>query len=276
MEHKFASDCHTHSNCSFDGRDSMEALCERAMELGLRYYTATDHCECNKYEEALGHESGYCQVARRAWAEMENCARRFPDLRFLKGIELGQPLQDLSAAEDAVAGRDYDFILGSLHNVAGEEDFYTLGHSGAEKARVESLVSKYYREMWEMTEWGSFDSLAHITYPLRYFPADGYRPDISLHRQEIEEVLKSLIRKEKALEMNTSRLGKPDGPQLPDLEIFTRYRELGGRLVTLGSDAHCAKDLAQGIDLGMELLRKAGFSEYAVFVKREPVLLPLE
>ena len=50
MKHRYASDCHSHSDCSFDGRSSMNAMCERALELGLFYYTVSDHCECNEYK----------------------------------------------------------------------------------------------------------------------------------------------------------------------------------------------------------------------------------
>ncbi len=276
MKHRFACDCHSHSNCSFDGRSDMAALCQRAVELGLYYYTVSDHCECNEYKYTGYREIGYRGVVRKAWAEMERCKEQFPKLRFCKGIELGQPLQNLSAARDALSGRDYDFVIGSLHNVAGQRDFYHLGQEGAGPERVESLLSQYFQEILEMIGWGNFDTLAHITYPLRYLPADAELPGFSGHREEVDQVLKALIRADKALELNTSRLGKPGAPKLPDFEIFCRYRELGGRLATLGSDAHCADDLAQGIDLGMELLQEAGFTEFTVFVGRRPVMLPLE
>lgn len=281
MKHRFASDCHSHSTCSLDGRSPMEAMCERALELGLYYYTVSDHCECNRYEfdeeeYALGHETGYRQVVRKAWAEMDQCARRFPGLRLCRGIELGQPMQDLSAAEDALDGRDYDFVIGSLHNVSGERDFYHLGEEKPCPERWDSLFSQYFREISEMIQWGKFDTLAHITYPLRYLSAPGQAPSFASHQEELDAVLAALAQSGKALEMNTSRLLRPGAPKLPDLEIFTRYRELGGKLVTLGADAHCTEDLAQGIDLGMEILKEAGFTEFAVFVGREPVLLPLD
>lgn len=276
MEHRFASDCHTHSNCSFDGRSPMEEMCRRAGELGLFRYTVSDHCECNKYEEAPRHESGYRQVAARAWAQMEECRQRFPGLKLLRGIELGQPLQALSAAEDALSGREYDFVIGSVHNVAGEKDFYYLGRHGLPPERWDALLTQYFREIEEMARWGGFDSLAHITYPLRYIPAGEGGPDFSSHREELEAALTALIRAGKALEMNTSRLTKRDAPAMPELEVFTLYRSLGGKLVTLGSDAHCAEDLAQGIDAGMELLKRAGFTEFAVYENRQPCLLPLE
>jgi len=275
MKHRFASDCHSHSTCSFDGRSSMEAMCERALELGLYYYTVSDHCECNEYD-CSHHESGYRDVVRKAWAEMERCSQRFPGLRFCKGIELGQPLQDLSAAEDALDGRDYDFVIGSLHNLAGGEDFYYLGQEEPRPEQWDGLFSQYFREISEMIEWGKFDTLAHITYPLRYLSAPGQAPSFAGHQEELDAVLSALARADKALEMNTSRLLRPGAPKLPDLEVFTRYRELGGKLVTLGADAHCTENLAQGIDLGMEILKEAGFIEFAVFVGRKPVLLPLE
>lgn len=281
MKHRFASDCHSHSNCSLDGRSPMEAMCERALELGLYYYTVSDHCECNRYEfdekeYALGHETGYRQVVRKAWAEMEQCAQRFPGLRLCKGVELGQPLQNLPAAEDALDGRDYDFVIGSLHNVSGEQDFYHLGKEEPCPERWDSLFSQYFREISEMIQWGRFDTLAHITYPLRYLSAPGQAPSFASHQEELDAVLSALARSDKALEMNTSRLLRPGAPKLPGLEIFTRYRELGGKLVTLGADAHCTEDLAQGIDLGMEILQEAGFAEFAVFVGRKPVMLPLQ
>lgn len=275
MEHRFASDCHTHSNCSFDGESSMEDMCRRAEELGLYYYTVSDHCECNKWEEAPGHETGYREVAAKAWAQMEECRQRHPALRFLKGVELGQPLQDPAAAEEALRGRDYDFVIGSVHNVAGERDFYHMGQGKLPPERWGEMFSRYFQEILDMIRWGGFDSLAHVTYPLRYLSAPGEAPSFAPWREELEEVLSALAKADKALEMNTSRLARKGAPRLPDLEVLTAFRQLGGKLVTLGSDAHRTEDLAQGIDQGMEILKQAGFQEFAVFVKREPVLLPL-
>ena len=100
--------------------------------------------------------------------------------------------------------------------------------------------------------------------------------DLSKHRERIDAIFQALIGKGKALELNTSGLRQKIGRTLPDLPLLRRYRELGGRLVTLGSDAHRTEDLAKGIDGGMELLKEAGFGEFALYVKRQPVLLPLE
>ena len=127
-----------------------------------------------------------------------------------------------------------------------------------------------------MISWGGFDSLAHITYPLRYLSLPGSTPSFAGHMEQVKAIFSELIRGEKALELNTSRLLRQDVPRLPDPELFALYHEMGGRLVTLGADAHCTEDLAQGIDEGMELLKQAGFTEFAVYQNRTPVMLPLE
>ena len=76
--------------------------------------------------------------------------------------------------------------------------------------------------------------------------------------------------------VNNSGLRQKLGEAMPNLCLLKRYHELGGRLVTLGSDAHCTEDLGRGIDVGMELLKAAGFTEFAIYEKRRPVMLPLE
>ena len=270
MEHRFACDCHNHSHCSPDGDHSVEAMGARAGELGLYAWTLTDHCECQNWT------GRYRPRVERAWEEMK--APRLPEgLRFYRGIELGQPNQDPLHAREALAGRDYDFVIGSIHNIRGYEDFFYLDYSKEPADFVDRVLSAYWEEELEVIEWGDFDSLGHLTYPLRYIQGDhGIPVDLSKHRERIDAIFQALIEKGKALELNTSGLRQKIGRTLPDLPLLRRYRELGGKLVTLGSDAHCTGDLGKGIDEGMELLKEAGFGEFALYVKRQPVLLPLE
>ncbi|WP_322172630.1 histidinol-phosphatase HisJ family protein [Acutalibacter caecimuris] len=269
MEHKYASDCHNHSSCSPDGKHPVAAMLDRAKELGLYAYTLTDHCECNQYQDK------YRQRAARAWQAMEE-ARPPQGLRFYRGLELGQPLQDLPAAQEAVGRFAYDFVIGSLHNLPDKEDFYFLDCAAMAPGEVDALLGEYWDGLLEMIAWGGFDSLGHLTYPLRYIQgAQGVQVDMERHAEKIDRVLLALIAKGKALEVNTSGLRQALGETMPGPGLLKRYRALGGRLVTLGSDAHCTEDLGKGIDQGMALLQAAGFSAFAVYEKRQPVLLPL-
>ncbi|MGN0478422.1 MAG: histidinol-phosphatase HisJ family protein [Hominenteromicrobium sp.] len=274
---KNISDCHSHSDCSFDGTESMQAMCMRAEALGLLYYTVSDHCECDQYDGSpqFGGRK-YYDVVRRAYREMEENQARFPKLRLLKGIELGQPLQNLPAALDALDGRSYDFVIGSLHNIAGMPDFYHLGSENFGEETLDRIFRAYFREIYEMLEWGQFDALAHITYPLRYLCRPGERPSFSKYQDELDAIFRKLIADDKALEFNTSRLLMTDAPVLPDREIFARYRALGGTRVTLGADAHSTEKLARGIPEALSMLRSIGYTEYTVFVGRRPVQIPIE
>ena len=128
-----------------------------------------------------------------------------------------------------------------------------------------------------MIHWGKFDSLGHLTYPLRYIEGDhGIPVDLTRHREAIDAIFRELIAAGKALEVNTSGYRQKIGRPLPDLPLVRRYRELGGELITLGSDAHSTQDLGKGIEAGMEMLREAGFRYFAVYEQHKPILLPLE
>lgn len=270
MKHKFASDCHNHSTCSPDGKHPVSAMLAQAKALGLYAYTLTDHCECNAYEEQYRGRAG------EAWQAMDQ-AQPPEGLCFYRGMELGQPMQDLPGAQEAVARFDYDFIIGSLHNLRGEEDFYYIDASALPLEQIHSLLDRYWEELLEMIDWGGFDSLGHLTYPLRYIQGErGVFVDLERHAGKIDQVFQALVKKGIGMEVNTSGLRQKLGETMPNLELLKRYYALGGRLVTLGSDAHCTEDLGKGIDEGMELLKAAGFTQFAVYEKRKPVLLPLE
>lgn len=269
------ADCHTHTNCSPDGHDSVLQMCQRANGLGFSYYAVTDHCECNDYQ---GRQKGFsfAQGLRRSFQEIGEAAKQFEgEMTVLKGLELGQAMQDMAAAEDAL-DRAYDFVLGSVHNIRGHEDFYYMNYKDMTDEYISGLLTKYFNEVLETVQWGGMDSLAHLTYPLRYIPGNHERfIGESCHQKEIEAIFAALIEREKALEINTSGFFKEMGTSLPDLPLLKRYYEMGGRLVTIGSDAHCAADLGKGIDAGYQTLLEAGFKEYAVYINREPVLVPI-
>ena len=270
MKHRYACDCHNHSSCSPDASDAPAAMAARARELGLYAHTLTDHCECQKYAQR------YRSRVEEAWTQMEGVSQA-GGLRFYRGIELGQPNQDTEAAKEALRGRGYDFVIGSIHNIRDYEDFFFLDYTGKPAGYIDGLLSAYWEELLELIAWGDFDALGHLTYPLRYIEGDhGIPVDLKKHQDAVDSVLKGLVRGGKALEVNTSGLRQKIGRALPDLPILSRYRELGGRLVTLGSDAHSTADLGRGIDQGMELLQAAGFTEFTLYIQRQPRQLPLE
>ena len=283
----FLCDCHTHSAWSPDGKDSAEAMCLRASELGLDVYTLTDHCDCNYWLTAEEHEQetgsaiavdremyGSRDYSAASISEVSALKERFPFL--LCGIELGQPLQNIKAAEETASRPELDFIIGSHHQNAGKEDFYWLKYDKMDLSEIYAYLTDYFSEMLAMCRWGRFDVLGHLTYPLRYIVGD-YGIDIDMSRFEdiIKEIFCTLAQNGRGIEINTSGLRQKYGRTFPDEHYLKLWRECGGEILTVGSDAHNTADLGAGIREGMELARECGFRYIAYFRERKPQFVSL-
>lgn len=270
MKYRYISDSHVHSDCSRDGSDPTMMMCESAAQLGLYALTMTDHCECNAY-----YEEAYDRSIRQSFFEARKAAAVFRGrLQVYAGVEIGQPMQNLAAAEDVLGACEFDFVLASVHNVKNLKDFFELDYS---KIELNDALNRYFDEILETIEWGGFDSLAHLTYPWRYIVGEhGMTIHDELYRDKIDRILKLLIAKHKSLEVNTSGFRQKLGKTMPDEPVLRRYRELGGKLITLGSDSHRWADVGGGIEQGLSLLHNIGFSHFAIYVQHEPRFLPIE
>ncbi|HEX2986023.1 MAG TPA: histidinol-phosphatase HisJ family protein [Caproiciproducens sp.] len=270
MKYRYISDSHVHSDCSRDGTDPTMMMCESAARLGLYALTVTDHCECNAYVS-----EAYDRSIRQSYFEARKAAAVFHDrLHVYAGVEIGQPMQDAAAAEDVLNSCEFDFALASVHNVKNLNDFYYLDYS---KISLDDALNRYFDEIIETIEWGRFDSLAHLTYPWRYIVGEhGMVIHDELYLGKIDEILKLLIKKNKALEVNTSGFRQKLGKSMPDLPVLLHYHDLGGKLITLGSDAHRWADVGGGVEQGLALLRQAGFNHFTIYVRHQPKFLPIE
>lgn len=269
MKFRYISDNHVHTDCSKDAVDPAMLMCESAARLGLYALTITDHCECNTFLS-----DGYDKLVRQSNFEARKASAAFSGrLHVYSGVELGQPMQDKSAAESVLDLYEFDFALASVHNIKGKKDFFDLDYS---TEKIDDLLDRYFDEIMETIEWGHFDSLAHLTYPWRYIVGEHNIPIQTKHwTNRIDDVLKLLIEKKKALEVNTSGFRQKIGVSMPDFSVIKRYHELGGKLVTLGSDSHRWADVGAGIESGLELLLKAGFHHFMIYISHQPKALPI-
>jgi histidinol-phosphatase (PHP family) len=121
-----------------------------------------------------------------------------------------------------------------------------------------------------------YDTAAHLDFVERYYPAENVEEKLLKYEDfadVIDEILLTLIRKDKALEINTAGIRYGLGVPHPSQRILLRYKELGGKLITIGSDAHRATDIAADFETVAKYLLDAGFKEYCVFENRKPRLL---
>lgn len=270
MEYKKILDSHTHTDNSYDGHHSAMYLCERAELNGMRAITFTDHVEIDYYER-----DHFDRSAVQSYFETVKARSAFRGkLIVCAGIELGQPMYDVATAEKVVAALKYDEVIGSVHNLRGLPDFMFLDYTSQD---IHKLMLDYFYELQLMVDWGNFDTLAHLTYPLRYITGEHeIDVDLSKYTEQIDSILKGLVEKNKALEINTSGLRQKIGKTLPDESFVKRFKELGGEYITIGSDAHYAEHLGAGIPEGMAMAERCGFKTVTLFQKREPIQIPIE
>lgn len=128
------------------------------------------------------------------------------------------------------AANEYDFILGSLHCLKGQPDFWQVDY---EKNDPFEFFDMYLDQLYELVKWNGFDSLAHLTYPLRYINGEHhFGLELSNYAEKVDEILKLLAKNEKALEINTSGYRQAYGKPLPDFDVVKKFKELGGRYIT--------------------------------------------
>ncbi len=266
-------DFHTHSELSFDGKASPEEMVKAAIELGMTAYALTDHVEAELFDAPDYRCDLTVQRAEQLLPPLRDKYRDKID--FLYGVELGQPLQNLPLAEKLLKENDYDFVIGSLHAVAGYDDFYFLDYSRPENEPVQ-LLDRYFEELLAMAEWGKFDVLGHLTYPLRYISGKhGITVDMTRWDSVIEKIFLTLIKNGCGIEINTSELRNKLGKTMPDEEYVKKFKRLGGEILTIGSDSHGTANLGGGIDEGIKTAKNAGFTRIACFKNRKPMFIEI-
>ena len=280
------ADTHLHTSFSADSDTPMEEQVKAAILQGLSTICFTEHLDLDSPFvnspdwEILDYRFDHDEY-RREYERIRDLYRDRIEIRF--GIELGL----VSRMEKEILSymrtyRDYDFVIGSNHSSRGSMDPYY--DSFFEGITPEEAYRCYFEDSLENVRTLScFDSLGHLDFVLRCGPqkADGSSPERmpSAHylkyKDVIDQILKTLIENGKALEVNTGALFKKLPEPHPCREILRTYRELGGELITIGSDAHVPHHIAYAFPEVREMLTDLGFRYYAVFRERKPEMLPL-
>ena len=264
-------DSHIHTRHSPDGISTMEQHIKKALSLGLSGLCFTEHTDVMSPEPGFNPGTDL-SAYREEFLRMKERYGKDIALRF--GLESGLLSWGIEETREYVRGYAFDYVIASLHwlerfpNMVFPENwrYYQPG----------DIMGPYAAQLLEhITAYGDFDCIGHLTYfgrycPHRDLPLMGYKdaPD------ELDALFRYLIQHGKGLEINTST--QPAlGFTMPEWDILSRYRELGGEIVAIGSDAHEDVQLARGFDYAEALLTKAGFSHYTIFEERSPRFLPL-
>lgn len=262
---------HFHSQCSFDAEYPLTEMCRAAQAAGITHLCLTDHCDV--VDEQGKPWDGFDWNAEDR--ELQAARQAFPALDIRRGVELGQAILRPEAADRVLSEPGIDFVLGSMHNSRSGTDFYYMQFT--DKRQCLNLLQEYLEGLLELagTDW--LDSLAHLTYPIRYMRArDGVAVDFHPLDDLVYEILKKLVERGKALELNTSGYRRNQGEPLPPEYMLRMYRELGGDLITIGSDAHEPGHMHDGLEQGMALLQRCGFRYVTLYQNRKPQQMKME
>lgn len=255
-------DYHLHSTVSYDGRSTPQEIALAAVQAGLREICFTDHLD---YQQSSPREVyTYSIDSYRKGYEGLN----IPGLTIRHGAEVGMTSWNKAQVEQDLSEYPYDFVIGSVHFIDDIDIYYPEFWEGRDFLSTEQV---YFEEVLRCIRiHDDFDVLGHLTYisKCKGHPSPRIIP-LEDHKELFAEIMKALIAKDKGMEINTSGVDRC-GDFLPGREYLELFKDLGGKIVTVGSDAHAADRAGQYVSQGIAMAKEI-FGHVCTFENREPI-----
>ena len=252
-------DYHIHSTVSFDAKDTGLAMALAAKERGLKEICFTDHIDYTPEMDMVFDTAVY----NAAYDNLE-----VPGLLIRRGMEFGLTPDNAGQLKTDLGRRHFDFVLGSIHLVEGLDVY--LEPYWADKTYDEAIRLHLETTLECVRAHEDYDVLGHLTFIAKC----GANPRKELlryadHKSIMDEIMLELVKRGKGMELNTSGIDRCGG-SLPTLDYFQRFYDLGGRIVTVGSDAH---DVARAGQYTHEMTAelKKIFGYVCTFEDRKPI-----
>lgn len=264
------TDCHLHSSFSGDSDTPMEEMIQKGIALGLKTMCFTDHMDLDFPVVDVDFGLDTPAYKTRLFELKEKYKGQ---IELLFGVEFGLQSHLTKSFSEYQASWPFDFIIGSSHLLAGQDPYYPENLGNQEDPEI---YRSYFESILDnLKNFDGFQVYGHLDYIVRYgrFRTKYYTP--SDYSGLFDEILKTAIHKGIGIELNTSGLKYGLGFAHPHMDILKRYRELGGEILTIGSDAHQPDHIAYDFSVVPELLKACGFSHYTIFRDRKPEFLPL-
>ena len=265
-------DYHVHSDYSNDSSYEMREVVKDAIRLGMDELCFTDH-----YDMAVEKEGCPRFVPSNVdlpvyFKNLEALSEEFNHrITIKKGLEFGIQYETREKFEEIARTYPFDFILLSVHEIDNKEYWNGIFQKGKTESEY---YHAYYEAMYKIIqEFHEYSVLAHMDLIRRYDEQDGY--DVMNDKDMITKILKFIIADGKGLEVNMSCIRYELGDLTPSVEILKLYKELGGTILTIGSDSHRREHLGGYIQGVKPQLKKLGFESFCTFENRKPKFHPL-
>ena len=264
------SDCHVHSSFSPDSEADPEIMIQSAMQKGLKVLCFTDHEDKDNMtegEEFVIDTDKYVETLTK----LQEKYRKQIDIR--TGVEIGLLPHLGEFYKEYTHKYPFDFVIGSVHLVDNMDPYYSEIFEG--KTDREVYERTFIQTIENIKNITDYDSLGHIDYVVRYGRNREKEYSYKEFADYIDEILRILIEQGKGLEFNTAgyKYGLPFAHPHPD--ILKRYKEMGGEIITIGSDAHKPEHIAYDFERGREVLKACGFKYYTEFKQRNKIFIKL-
>lgn len=264
------ADMHTHTNRSADSTCDIYDLYLTQIEKGTHIFAVTDHFDNTDTRPGNDFDSIKASV-EDVLKLRERCDSKH---LILCGVEAGEALKDINSHNKLVKSLPFDVVLGSIHTLKHKdfsyEGYFHFDFSKFSKPELSRFLNAYFDEMIEMVSVADFDILTHLTCPFRYLAVrNGIIINASEYGEKIETILNTIIKRSIALEVNTSCYSATSNFN-PSGEIVEIYRNLGGELITLGSDCHTSDRASANFAEAKETLQKIGFDGIYYYQNRKP------
>ena len=275
----FLTDVHTHSTFSPDGRDTLETMVKAAVEKNISFYGVSEHID---YDIQVMGYPAYGSGVFTNEDEYMHAARHLQDdyagvINLLVGMEFGYSDEEkaIERYQDLIKKHAPDFIVNSIHTLKGKDYYYGEPYyteeNGQKKVREKDEVYKEYLALLlrSIRVDYPYDIIGHLSYPIRYAPYEDRKMHYEEYSEELDEILKEIIQRDKILEINSS-CGTL-AMALPERDILQRYYDLGGRKISYASDAHFVSRIADKREEVVALLKEIGFTYVTVPCKGEHI-----
>lgn len=263
------ADYHVHSSYSGDSDAPMESMIQSAVSRGLTHICFTEHMDLG-FPVSPEIPAGYFELDTAACLEQLARLREkyAPQIRVAFGVELGLQAGIAGQIEAFAGSHAFDFIIGSSHLASGKDPCCPSFYEGRTE---EAAYRDYFLSIIDNIEhFSDYDVYGHLDYVVRYGPGRDRNYSYAKYRDLLDRILSLLLERGKGIELNTAGLRKGLRDVHPCRDALSRYRQLGGTLVTVGSDAHRPEDVAADFARAEEILTACGFRYYAVFHNRRP------
>ena len=268
-------DQHVHSMISHDGISTISEYMNSAKNYNIKEITFTEHYDDYNGIDTILTTLNVDEYKKRYYENKDDNL-----LKTNFGIELGLRPESYDLISNMVKNNHFDFIIGSSHITCGKD----ISHDKTffEELSPHQAIRNYLNEVLENIKLykKEFDVYGHIDYVIRYiikyYGNVMTRIDYNEFKEILDEILKSIIKDDKGVEINTSGIRYGLDSCHPNIEIIKRYKELGGKIITIGSDAHRVEDLSSNFDIVYDMLETIQFDTITIYHDRIPDLIKIK